>query len=75
MEWSKHALASLLGAVIATGAIYEVVPPAEQRYAIAAVAVVAYLLGVRMPVPGGAPSPRGKEGADAQRHWDALAGR
>lgn len=52
MEWGKHALASLLGAIIATGAIYKLVPASSQSYALALLAVAAYLLGVRMPPPG-----------------------
>lgn len=52
MEWGKHALASLVGAIIATGAIYKLVPVGSQSYALGLLAVAAYLLGVRMPPPG-----------------------
>jgi hypothetical protein len=58
MEWGKHALASLVAAIIATGAIYRLVPADSQSYALALLAVVAYLLGVRMPPPGASATAR-----------------
>lgn len=52
LTWLQHALTSLIGAIIATGAVYLVVPGPEQKYALAAIGILAYLLGVRTPTPG-----------------------
>jgi hypothetical protein len=51
MKWLGHAMASLVAAIIATGVIYQL-PPNYQPYAIAVLAVIGYLLGVKMPTPG-----------------------
>jgi hypothetical protein len=51
VQWMEHALASLIAAVFATGAIYQL-PRQYQPYAIAALGVLGYLVGVRTPTPG-----------------------
>ncbi|GEM_PF-3193332 len=50
VQWLEHALGSLIAAVFATGAIYQL-PPRYQPYAIAALGVIGYLVGVRVPTP------------------------
>ena len=49
--WVVHALASIVAAIAATGAVYYL-PARYQPYAIAVLGVLAYLLGVKMPTPG-----------------------
>ncbi len=51
VQWLEHAVASLVAAVFATGAIYQL-PHRYQPYAIAALGVLGYLVGVRAPTPG-----------------------
>lgn len=51
VAWMKHALGSIVGALGATGAIYTIVPARDQACALAALAIAAYLLGVKMPTP------------------------
>lgn len=61
LAWMKHAAASLIGGVAATGAIYALVPAPEQPFAIAGLAIAAYLLGVKMPTPPAASGPAARK--------------
>jgi hypothetical protein len=75
--WLEHGLASLVAAVFATGAIYQL-PGKYQPYAIAALGVLGYLLGVRAPTPGYPRSPlsqrRPMEATDSDRANKLLKG-
>ncbi len=49
--WLSHSVGVVVVALVSTGAIYDLVPPADQRRAIAACMVILYLVGVKMPTP------------------------
>lgn len=49
--WTKHALASLISAAWASGAVYYMVPESDQKYAWGAIMFLAYIVGVALPTP------------------------
>lgn len=76
--WAIHAGVSLLTAMVATGAIYDVVPKQYHHQVLTLIPVVFYLLGVKMPTPGrtpdAAPAPS-SQGSANDKNWNPFSGR